>query len=176
MSIDFSPRRPGRCLTAMRLLLSGPLLPTLLRRGLLIGGSLALALCFYADLLPDRGGAAACARELGYDPRSYGARFSPQCLLNGSVWWSTNIYRYSMSATDFARLKADLLTDGWTFYDGTSDGVLGTVAGKYYVDVIDNELEVAYPGQLISGDSWCLNYNHTDGRLYIEQRFGSWAK
>ncbi len=143
-----------------------------LRRCLIVGTCLVPALCFYADMLPDRGGAAACARGLGWDLRSYGARFRPQFLMNGSMWRNAYIYRYSMSPADFARLKADLLADGWKFYGSGSDGVLGTIAGYYYYDVLEDDIEVAYSGRT-GRQSWCLNYNHSDGCLYVEQIFGS---
>ncbi len=151
---------------------------TRLRRACLHGAPLLLpcfllALWVYSSLLPDHGGAGRCARELGWNPQDYGAHFSPQYLMNGTMLWETRIYRYRMSPADYARMKADMLADGWTFHGNNSDGILGTVAGKFYVDVLEDNIELAYPGRLINGDSWCMNYNHTDGNLYIEDRFGS---
>ncbi len=142
-------------------------------RALFVALCLAFSLRFYADLLPDKGGAVFCARSLGCDPQSYGASFRKQWLLNsGTFWWKAFIFRYDMSPADYARLRAVWLKEGWRFRsDG--DGVIGTLVAQHYpVDCLEDKLEVGGSPRLNKYYS-ITTYSYTDECLYVELHYGS---
>ncbi len=133
----------------------------------------AVAFWLYADLLPDRGGHARSVQLLGWDVQDYGACFRKQLLLNGSMVWESQVFRYRISSADFARMRRELMARGWRCamldmaikYDGD------TVVQRFYPT--GSSLERVYlPVERGGTEGLYLLYNGDDELLYVEHRYG----